>query len=206
MNPTSLDFKVHDKPVIKPSRSDVVTFGELKTKVLDTKCLSCHAKWKDEVGFQAKHITIGDPDHSKIFDSVKSARMPKGAKLSNGTRLPVKPLSSSELELFYNYIQNAKKVNVVVTFEELNTKVIVPKCLNCHKKWIDEPSFLLKYVTPGDAEKSKMYLSVKNEKMPKAPKNPDGTPGKVIPLSNDDQELIRNYINGMKIIETGTIL
>ena len=206
MNPTSLDFKVQNKPFEYPSRSDVVTFEELKTKVLDTKCLSCHAKWKDEAGLQAKHITIGDPDHSKMFDSVKAARMPKGAKLPDGTRAPVETLSNAELELFYNYIQNAKKVEVVVTFEELNFKVIVPKCLTCHKKWIDEPSFLLKYVTPGDAGKSKMYLSVKNERMPKAPKNPDGTPGKVIPLSNYDQELIRNYINGMKIIEPGTNL
>jgi hypothetical protein len=205
-SPSSLQFKVHQKPSINPASGEVVTFEELKTKVLGPKCLACHAKWKDEVGFQAKHITIGDPDHSKMFDSVKSARMPKGAKLPDGAREPVVPLSTAELELFYNYIQNAKKITVTVTFEELNTRVIAPKCLACHKKWIDEPAFLLKYVTPGDAEKSKMYLSVKNEKMPKSPKNPDGTPGKVIPLSNDDQELIRNYINGIKIIEPGTNL
>lgn len=205
-SPTSLDFKIHKKPFVNPQIGEVVTFEELKLKVLDSKCLSCHAKWKDEAGFQAKHIIVGDPDHSKMFDAVKAARMPKGAKLPDGTRNPVEPLSTAELELFYNYIQNAKKITATVTFQELNTKVLVPKCLVCHKKWIDEPSFLIKNVIPGDAEKSKMYLMVKAEKMPKAPKNPDGTPGKVIPLPEEEQELIRNYINGLKTIEPGTTL
>lgn len=201
MGTSSLNFKQHHKPFINPEvRGEVVTFDELKNKVLQPKCLACHKRWKDEVGFQTKYFKAGDPDHSKMFDSVKAARMPKGEKLPDGTRAPAEPLSTAELELIYNYIRDAKNIVPVVHFQELNAKVLIPKCLVCHKKWIDEPSFLFKDVTRGDAENSKMYLAVKKEKMPKAPKNPDGTPGKVIPLPEEEQELIRNYINNIKIL------
>ncbi len=186
---TPLNFKELDSKTINPQIStDIVTFDQLKTKVLETKCLSCHTNWKDESDFQAKHIKLGNPDHSKMFDAVKAGRMPKGKKL----------LSTAELELFYNYILNAREVGPRVTFQELKTKVLDPKCFACHKRWVDEPSFQLKYITPGNAERSKMFLAVKNATMPKAPKNPDGTAGTIVPLPEAEQEMIRNYINGIK--------
>ena len=200
MNKSALTFEPKRIGIIEPrSITNVVSFEELKTKVLAPKCLSCHAKWQDEAAFQAKHILIGDPDRSKMFDSVKAARMPKGKKLPDGTRTPVEALPAMELELVYNYIQNAKLVlRAPVSFEELKIKVLEPKCMTCHKTWLDEPGFLAKNVIPGKAEMSKMYDSVLKERMPKSPKNPDGTRGKVIPLLPEEQELIKNYINGLK--------
>lgn len=202
MDKSGLKFKTKPLPESNPrTTSEIVSFDDLKTKVLAPKCLACHAKWTDEVGFQAKHINLGDPINSKMFDAVKAGRMPKGPKLPDGTRAPVEVLSTEELELFYNYILNAKSAAPViapVTFEEVKIKVLDAKCITCHKKWSDEAGFQLKYVTPGEAEKSKMYLSVKNARMPKAPKNLDGTPGTVVPLSPEEQELIKNYINGLK--------
>lgn len=110
MDKSALNFKEHALPELKPEVITEVTFELLKTQVLEPKCLGCHAKWNDEAAFQEKYITFGKPEESKLYESVRLARMPKGKKLPDGTRSPVIPLTTAELELIYNYITHAKGI------------------------------------------------------------------------------------------------
>lgn len=193
MDKSSLKFEAPETPSVTPIGSDEdqqVAFENLKTNILIPKCVQCHSKWSSEFQFQ-KFIIPGDPENSRLFDSVKTGRMPIGDKL---------PLTSAELEMVRSYIQNARPVPappVVVKFDELKTKVLAPKCIACHKKWENEAEFLKRHIVPGDAEKSRMYDSVKMGRMPKAAENEDGTPGTVVPLEKNEAELIRNYINSL---------
>ena len=73
-----------------------------------------------------------------------------------------------------------------VSFARISREILIPKCLECHKKIADE-SWSLKRLTPGQPEKSKLFLSVESGKMPKdAP-----------PLSTKELELLRGYINSL---------
>lgn len=198
MDKSTLDFKEHPLPDVSPQTTDEVSFEDLRANVLDAKCLECHKAWTTEFEFQKKWVVLGKPEESKMYDSVKMARMPKGKRLPDGTRAAVIPLTSRELEYFYNYIQGAKPAVAEVTFAELKTKVLETKCINCHKKMSDETYFIERYVVRGDAEKSKVYDSVIKARMPKSPKNEDGTTNPVVPLDPEEIKLIKNYINGLK--------
>ena len=207
MDKSALDFQEHIQPELKPEVTTEVTFEELKTQVLEPKCLSCHAKWNDEGTFQEKYIKVGRPEESKLYDSVTKARMPKGAKLPDGTREPVVPLSKEELKLIYNYISTAKAVapqggvgTAPVSFERLQKEVLAPKCISCHQTWIQEVFFQAKHIKIGKPEESQLYESVRLARMPKGKKLPDGTRAAVVPLSTAELELIHNYITHAKPI------
>lgn len=199
MGKSALNFaEKSTKPPINPDTIGVeVNFEELKEKVLNTKCINCHkhAAWSDEYAFQQKRIVFGGPDKSKLYEFVKSGRMPIGAKLPDGTREKVDPLNTAELELVYNYIQHAKKIT---EFENLKNKVLTPKCIACHRRMGDEESFIKNYVIPGDPEKSKAYDSVIKQRMPKSPKAEDGSQPPVVPLTETEIKLLKDYISNLK--------
>lgn len=199
MGKSALDFVEKSTPAIKPDGIGVeVTFEELKEKVLTPKCIGCHkhAAWNDEFEFQKEYIKFGKPEESKLFDSVKMARMPKGKKLPDGSREKVDPLNTAELELVYNYILKAKKLTA---FDNLKNKVLASKCLACHQKRMgDEESFIKNYVTPGEPDKSKAYDSVVKQRMPKSPKAEDGSQPPVVPLDEKEIKLLKDYILSLK--------
>lgn len=90
--------------------AEIVTYEKLKTELLNKKCLSCHfhkMTWKDEAGFQQRWIKLGDPDNSQLFESVKLGRMPKAPDNDDGTPGEAEVLSTEELEIIRNYIENA---------------------------------------------------------------------------------------------------
>lgn len=180
------------------TEANAVSFEKLKTEVLEQKCLGCHKAWSSEALFQDDKMVIGDAEKSKMYQMVRGGRMPVGKKLPTGEREKVPPLESAELEMFYQYITHAKAVYAEVSFEELKTKVLEPKCISCHKKWTTEEEFLKRNITPGNAAASKLYDSVMAPRMPKSPLNEDGTMNPVVPLSKAETKLIRNYINNLK--------
>ena len=198
LDKTSLKFNGLKNPIQEEISAEFINFETLKKSVLEPKCLACHAKWSDEAAFQSKYIVLGQPDSSKLFDSVKKGRMPKGPKLADGTRAIVPPLSSKELETIRLYIQNATVAYPKVTYEELKTKILVPKCMTCHKKWTTEELFQKNNVVPGQSNKSRVYDSVMKDRMPKSPLSPDGLPQAVVPLSPEEKEMFRNYIHTLK--------
>lgn len=198
LDKTSLKFNGVKNPTETVVVDETITFDDLKTTVLAPKCLSCHAKWSDEAAFQSKYMVLGDADNSKMFDSVKKGRMPKGPKLPDGTREIVAPLNSKELETVRLYIQSATKVFPKVTFEELKTKILDTKCITCHKKWTSEEIFQKNNVVAGFSDKSRVYDSVMANRMPKARLGEDGLPQAVTPLSPEEKEMFRNYIQTLK--------
>ena len=157
MDKTSLKFvvpKVHQDEVSTESLS----FEKLKTDLLAPKCLGCHKAWSNEALFQDDNrVLVGDPENSKVYQSVKAGKMPVGKKLPDGTREKVPALESSELEVMYQYISSATAVYEKVSFEELKTKVLESKCIVCHKKWSSEEAFTSRHIVPGKAQESKLY-------------------------------------------------
>jgi hypothetical protein len=198
LDKTSLKLEAPKLQLQEETSADAVSFDKLKTDVLEQKCLGCHKGWSTEAGFQDDKIIVGDAENSKIYQIVRSGRMPVGKKLPEGGREKVPPLESAELNMFYQYITHTKAVYAEVSFEELKTQVLEPKCMTCHKKWGSEEEFLKRNITPGNAAASKLYDSVMAPRMPKSPLNEDGTLNPVVPLSAKEKKLIRNYINNLK--------
>jgi hypothetical protein len=74
-----------------------------------------------------------------------------------------------------------------VTFELLKEKILIPKCIVCHKGFADEKK-VLKKVEPGNPEESELFQSVQDGSMPKdAPV-----------LSSLELAMVRKYIADLK--------
>lgn len=72
-----------------------VTFEELKTNILDTKCLSCHKKAFDEAYVIERWVDKKSPFASKLYISTKSGKMPKKAD----------PLTKDEMKWIKGYLR-----------------------------------------------------------------------------------------------------
>ena len=85
------------------------------------------------------------------------------------------------------FIDNTPKPRIqkeeLITFEDLKREILVPHCIVCHKK-SDTEEGIAKWVKAGDPENSKLFLVVKEGRMPKNSS----------PLSLSDVEFIRQYI------------
>ncbi len=125
-----------------------VSFQNLKTSIIETKCLSCHSDFAEEKNL-LPYIDGNDPDKSKLFEVVKDGSMPIDAP----------QLTSIELEMVRSYITSIE----IGPFQKLKNEVLVPKCLGCHKKMGDEEN-LKKWG-------SKLLLRTQDGTMPK-----NGTP------------------------------
>ncbi|MBY0517241.1 MAG: hypothetical protein K2P81_10045 [Bacteriovoracaceae bacterium] len=86
----SLEGKA-DPVVIDPNEK--VTFERISREILVPKCLECH-KWVSSEARVLRKLVPGDPENSKIFQSVESGDMPEKGP----------PLSTGELELMRAYI------------------------------------------------------------------------------------------------------
>lgn len=76
----------------------LVTYDELKEKILVPHCMGCHKKSGDEANIM-RWIDQENPSESKLIKATESGRMPKD-----------KPkLSAHELNLIRNYLNNFRK-------------------------------------------------------------------------------------------------
>ena len=132
------------------------------------KCSECHAKTYADPARMDRWMAGTTPRETKLFKSVESGSMPK-----NGT-----PLTTGELEVFEKYISNY----------QVRTKILEPKCLQCHSKTLNDTERFSKWIVPGKPEESRLYLSVKSGKMPK-----NGTP-----LTATELSVIENYILNLR--------
>jgi hypothetical protein len=89
-----LVYSVDGKPRVTPVQTEAVSFATIQTEIL-TKCTECHRWAKSEDGIKKKLIP-GNPEGSKIFQSVQSGEMPEDAP----------PLTTKELELLRGYINS----------------------------------------------------------------------------------------------------
>lgn len=165
----------------EPVRAEEVDFKILQEQILP-KCIGCHQKWTTEEAF-AKYIVPGKPDESQFYDSVKTGRMPKRAQ----------PLTSQQLEIVRNYIQNIKIVapipepepTSVVTFTELHEKVFQVSCLPCHARILGSESALnLNWIDPENTDLSPLLVETESGRMPK----------RGAPLTAGQLQLIRDYV------------
>ncbi len=75
-----------------------------------------------------------------------------------------------------------------VTFSQLKSAILTPKCLSCHAE-VSTEAKLSAWVVAGDPEQSSLYTEVKSGSMPK---------GKS-PLSGSDLEMVYDYIANLKV-------
>ena len=156
------------------------SFEEVKQKILVPHCLKCHEDVDNEKVLM-EWITPAKPEESPFYVAIKSGEMPQESSR----------LSADEQALVEKYISSMKpkaEVEIATTFAEINTNILAPKCLGCHKKMGDETLLISKWVTPGDPENSRMYKSVVNGSMPKNAER----------LSDKEIQAIARYIKSLK--------
>jgi hypothetical protein len=158
-----------------PADAKVGTFKSLSANVLENKCFGCHKSFKVQDNMQ-KYINGNDPDTSKLFEVVKNGTMPKKAP----------PLTSLELEMVRAYIMNVEVIEKV-SFQELKTQILDPKCISCHKKKVDEAS-IKGWLDVKSPFTSKLYLATKSGSMPK----------KAPHLTKEEMMIIKGYLKSFK--------
>ena len=198
-----------EDPVLNPPQKVVesVSFNELYLKVLEPKCIGCHGT-SGKINLESidqvrRHI-------AQLKNSVLvTRRMPK---------LPYLPLSNAELELVSAWIKangpdhpiNGDLAPVIPnlepTFGSISQKILIPKCVACHRPGgeaplvpldsvadlVDSP---LEIVMPGNPDESGLILVVK----PGARKKMPPLTGSISALQPFEIETIRAWIaNGAK--------
>ncbi len=160
---------------VRIQKEELVTFDVLNQHIITPHCISCHKKSGTEEGV-AKWVVPGEPEQSKLFNSVKEGRMPKKAN----------PLPLADVELIRQYIVDLPKIRRLekIDFETLKNEILVPHCLSCHKKMDNEES-LQKWVNHQEPMKSRLLQSVIEGKMPKKGEK----------LVASEIELITKYLN-----------
>lgn len=152
-----------------------VTFNELRSKVLKpAQCMTCHKDWKKEIDWEPT-FTRGEPAHSALFTKVRDGH----------STVDVPALKEAQITVVENFIWNAMGPEEI-TFNEFKDKIITPYCIKCHKKMDEEA--VLKAVVPKAPHKSRYYLSIKNDSMPKGG----------APLSKEEKRFVRHYILKLK--------
>ncbi len=163
-----------------------ISFEDLKRNILEPKqCIRCHKAYATEEGL-SEVVKEGKPEESELFSQLRSGLMPKDAP----------PLSSNNLEYVRLYILNLKQklppplINEPIgeiSFKELSERIIKPHCIECHKRWT-EYDRVKKQIVPGNALESNFYNEIAAGTMPEdAP-----------PLSLEDQEFVKRYIDTLK--------
>ena len=169
-------------PTPIPTPIGEISFDVFKNQILiPHNCIICHSDFENFQGV-SPYLKPAFPEESILYELVKTGAMPKD--------LPM--LSDSDLELVRHYILNlpieipTPIPNPEISFDHLKTRIIIPHCLSCHRKW-ESFEAIDKYIENKDPEASAFYKLVENGKMPK------GRPK----LSIEDQEFIRDYILGL---------
>lgn len=184
-------FKVIDPVTI--GDDDKVSFALLKQNILEPMCLRCHAWVLDEAKVDTR-IVPGDPDGSSLFRLVENGSMPVGGPA----------LTLDQLDIVRRYIiakgsagggdirpaptpvpsDDDDVIVVAPTYEEINEKIIAPKCIRCHGDMATEEG-LRDYYEPGRSNQSLLYERVADGSMPR--RGP--------PLTEDELLLVRRFID-----------
>lgn len=151
-------------------------FTRLKDGFFTDKCIVCHSGMKEEAGLK-KSITPGEPEKSKIYKIILSGKMPKNYA----------PITSAELALVHDYITDLGTSEPKVSFEQLQTEVLGPKCIKCHKGMKEEAGIQWG-VVPGKPDESKIYKAMANGSMPK----------QISPVTESELQLLYNYIKNLQ--------
>lgn len=157
-----------------------ISFQNFKANLLETKCMSCHKGFEDEKNL-LQYIDVNDPENSLLYLVVKDGSMPPKGK----------PLTSLELEFVRNYVASFQRPAETESpeplpaagFDELKEKILIPKCLSCHKKMGDEEN-IQRWVNVDAPLESKLYLRTLDRSMPKGGE----------PLSDEEMKLIKRYL------------
>ena len=141
--------------------------------------MTCHKRSDTEQGIE-KWVVAGNPEASKLFLVIKNGSMPKKAD----------PLPLSDVEFVRQYIIDKEKLRAleVIDFLTLKNEILIPHCLNCHKK-MDNEEGLQRWINPNEPMKSRLLQAVVEGKMPK------NSPA----LAIDDQRIIIKYLNNFLI-------
>lgn len=157
-----------------------ISFQNFRANLLETKCMSCHKDFSDEKKL-LEYIDLKNPDNSILYLVVKDGSMPPRGR----------PLTSLELEFVRNYVTSFQKPSEPeiptplpeTGFAELREKILVPKCLGCHKRMGDEEN-LKRWVNTEAPLESKLYVRTFDRSMPKGGE----------PLSEEEMKLIKDYV------------
>jgi len=79
----------------------------------------------------------------------------------------------------------------VVKYSDLKAQILSPNCFSCHSD-VQTEAGLSKWVTPGNPEQSLLFTRVEDGTMPKNAR----------PLTTQQLEIIRNYINQLVVTPT----
>jgi mono/diheme cytochrome c family protein len=148
----------------QPVTEDLTPFQQ----IMKDQCLSCHAKTLEDPVRLDKWMNAVGAENSRMYKSVFEGRMPKGKP----------PLSTADLEVIKNAVTNY----------QVREKILVPHCLSCHTKTLNDPERFARWVVPGSPEESKLYLSVKSGRMPKDKP----------PLTEREIEILKHYIENLR--------
>lgn len=151
-------------------------FSRLKDGLLNDKCLVCHSWMKEEAGLQTRVVT-GEPEKSKIYKLVINGRMPKNYE----------PITSAELALVHDYILDLGSPEPKVTFDQIQSEVLGPKCIKCHRG-MKEESGIQWGIVAGKPDESKIYKAMANGSMPK----------QIKPVTDNELQLLHNYIKNLR--------
>jgi predicted small lipoprotein YifL len=181
-----LNFNAND---FQPVRADDANFEVLQKRVLP-KCIGCHKDWTTEE-IVNRFTRENDPENSRLFTTIKEAKMPKNAP----------PLNSVLLEITRDYIANIHYTRPVeeplpddgkpVSFDVVNEKVFKVSCLPCHaQRGLKDAASLAnsKWIDKVNPENSKLLTAVVSGKMPKQRNL----------LTPNQTELIRRYLRNFK--------
>ena len=166
--------------LILSGQTGAVTFETLKASFIEAKCASCHA-WSLNEEEVKKRIEPGSPETSSFYTLMENGQMPVG-----GT-----PISPAQLKLTREYIISLaapapQPTEPIITFEDIKTTILVPKCLACHR-WADNEQKVAFRIVPGEPDMSSLYLSVESGRMPM----------RSAPLSADELKKIKDYIESL---------
>jgi hypothetical protein len=72
----------------------------------------------------------------------------------------------------------------VISFEMIQQKILLPKCVACHS-WVNDSAQVNRRLVPGEPDSSRLFRILENGRMPPRPSPALGT---------DELELLRGYI------------
>jgi mono/diheme cytochrome c family protein len=166
--------------------------------IIQKNCATCHSNFASfaEADFVSnKLVQPGSPADSEIFQNLKgsgagSGEMPKDAA----------PLPASDINAFRAWITNMVNIapTVPATLFARSQIVINNSCVGCHKEvsGLKEADFVtIGWVVPGNAESSKLFYKLIGTDVPG--ELPGDMPLKGNPVSPDDLETLRQWINQM---------
>jgi len=110
---------LHFKEGTLQNLDNEVSFSTLRSQVLNSKCIGCHANYKD-------YQTVSE-NAEEILASIESGRMPKNSS----------PLDSSEISYFRKWIEADKpegnaNIGSHSETDTIYAEILGPKCIQCH--------------------------------------------------------------------------